>query len=194
MPRLILPALLGIASLALAAAAPVDMKTKQEADGTHTLVHEMVVDAPPAEVWTAISTAKGWTSWAVPVAWAPEPDVIETSYTPNAAPGDKSTIRQRLLARIPSRLLVFRTEKAPQGFPNFDTYSKVTSVFELEPAGEGKTRVRLTGAGYADSDAGRELLGFFKRGNAASLEWLGTRFSEGPIDWKKRLSAPAPKK
>ncbi len=194
MRRLILSALLSVASLTLTAAAPVDMKTRQEADGTHTLVHEVVVDAPQAEVWTAISTAKGWTSWAVPVAWAPSSDVIETSYTPTASPGDKSTIRQRLIARIPGRLLVFRTEKAPEGFPNFDTYAKVVSIFELEPAGEKKTRVRLTGTGYADSEAGRQLLGFFKRGNAASLEWLGKRFAEGPVDWKKRLSASsAPK-
>ena len=194
MRRLILPALLAIASVALAAAAPVDMKTRQETDGTHTLVHELVVDAPPADVWTAISTAKGWMTWAVPVAWSPSPEIIETSYTPTASPGDKSTIRQRLIAKIPDRLLVFRTEKAPEGFPNFDTYAKVVSVFELEPAGKRKTRVRLTGTGYADSEAGRQLLGFFKRGNAASLEWLGKRFAEGPADWNKRLSAkPAAK-
>jgi len=186
--------LLAIASLALAAAAPVEVRSYKEADGSHTLIHELVVAAPPAEVWKAISTAEGWRTWAVPVAWSPSPDVIETSYPPTAAPGDKSTIRQRLLARIPGRLLVFRTEKAPHGFPHFETYSKVTSVFELEPAGEAKTRVRLTGTGFADSDAGRQLLAFFTRGNKASLEWLNARFVEGPADWKKRLATQTSKK
>lgn len=164
------------------------------ADGSHRLVHELVVEAPVAQVWRAISTAEGWKAWAVPVAWAPEPDVIETSYNPSARPGDTSTIRQRIIRRVPQRLLAFRTIKAPAGFPHFETYSKVTSTFMLEPAGRGRTRVRLMGSGYADDEAGRRLLGFFKAGNAKSLEWLRTRFQEGPADWTKRLAAAADKK
>ena len=170
-----------------AAPAPVAASTVQEADGSRTLVHEVVVEAPREQVWAAISTAEGWKTWAVPVAWASEGGGIETSYTPTASPGDASTIRQEVLLRVPHRLLVFRTVKAPQGFPNFATYAKVTSVFELEPAGEGRTRVRLTGAGYADDEAGRGLLAFFERGNAASLDWLRSRFRDGPVDWAKKL-------
>ena len=171
--KTILAALLLIASAAPAAAA---VKARA-ADGTHLLTHEAVVEAPPAEVWTAISTAEGWKSWAVPVAWAPEPDLIETSYSPTAAPGDATTIRQQVLLRLPGRLMVFRTVKAPAGFPDFDTYSKVVIAFELEPAGEGRTRVRLTGTGYADTEAGRRLLAFFEKGNQASLDALKTRFA-----------------
>ena len=84
-------------------------------DGSHSLTHETIVDAPVAEVWSAISSVEGWKSWAVPVAWAPEPNLIETSYDPAARPGDKSTIRQRLIAQVPGRLLVFSTVKAPEG-------------------------------------------------------------------------------
>lgn len=153
-------------------------------DGTHQMSHEVVVDAPVEAVWSAISTAEGWKSWAVPVAWAPAPDLIETSYSPTAAPGDPSTIRQQVLLRLPERLMVFRTVKAPERFPDFDTYAKVVSAFELESAGEGRTRVRLTGAGYADSEAGRRLLGFFERGNQVSLDALKARFA-------KSASAPS---
>jgi uncharacterized protein YndB with AHSA1/START domain len=164
--------------LGLAAASPGLAATKERAaDGSHILVHEAVVDAAPADVWAAISTAEGWKSWAVPVAWSPAPDLIETSYSPTASPGDASTIRQQVLLRLPERLLVFRTVKAPAGFPDFDTYSKVVSAFELEPAGDGRTRVRLTGTGYADSEAGRRLLGFFEGGNAVSLKALKARFA-----------------
>jgi uncharacterized protein YndB with AHSA1/START domain len=167
-----------IALALLALAAPSLAATKARApDGTHLLSHEVIVDAPPAEVWAAISTVEGWKSWAVPVAWSAAPDLIETSYSPAARPGDPSTIRQQILLRIPERLLVFRTVRAPAGFPDFDTYAKVVSAFELEPAGEGRTRVRLTGTGYADSEAGRRLLGFFERGNAASLDALKKRFA-----------------
>jgi uncharacterized protein YndB with AHSA1/START domain len=167
--------------LGLAAASPSPAATRERApDGSHLLIHEAVVDAAPADVWAAISTAEGWKSWAVPAAWMPTPDMIETSYSPTAAPGDPSTIRQQVLLRVPRRLMVFRTVKAPAGFPDFDTYSKVVSAFELEPAGDGRTRVRLTGTGYADSEAGRRLLGFFEKGNQVSLDALKARFAGSP--------------
>jgi hypothetical protein len=38
--------------------------------------------------------------------------------------------------------------------------------------------VRLTGAGYADTEAGRRLLGFFERGNQVSLDALKARFAK----------------
>ena len=176
-----------IAALVLGlAASPSQSATKARGpDGSHLLSHEVVVDAPPGEVWAAISTVEGWKSWAVPVAWSPAPDMIETSYTPTARPGDASTIRQQILLRLPERLMVFRTVKAPAGFPDFDTYAKVVSAFELEPAGDGRTRVRLTGTGYDDSEAGQRLLAFFERGNAVSLDALKARFA-------KSAASPAP--
>jgi uncharacterized protein YndB with AHSA1/START domain len=150
-----------------------------ETDGSRTLVHETMVAAPAPTVWAAISTAEGWRSWAVPIAWMPEPDVIETSYARDAKPGDATTIRQHIVARIPDRLLVFTTVKAPDGFPHFESYAKVTSFFELEPVPAGGTRVRLTQTGYAPDDAGNRLLAFFQRGNAETLEKLRARFANG---------------
>jgi uncharacterized protein YndB with AHSA1/START domain len=163
-------------------AEPVAVTTSTGADGSTTLIHEAIVDAPAAQVWAAISTARGWTGWAVPVAWWTG-DLLETSYQPAAAPGDPTTIQQRILATVPGRLILFRTIKAPRGFPNFDTFRQVTHLIELEPAGESRTRVRLTSAGYADSDAGRQLAGFFRDGNRISLERLQRRFLSGPVDW-----------
>ena len=153
-------------------------------DGTQTLVHEAIVPAPQAQVWQAISTAQGWTGWAVPVAWW-EGDLLETSYAATAARGDPSTIQQRIAAVVPGRLLVFRTIKAPQGFPNFDTFRQVTHVMELEPAGEGSTKVRIISAGYPDNEAGRQLLGLFREGNRVTLERLRGRFVTGPVDWAR---------
>jgi hypothetical protein len=167
--------------------APVTVSASRSAEGGHTLVHETVVDARSDAVWQAISTVEGWRTWAVPVAWGPEPDLIETSYTPGAQPGDPTTIRQRIVAAIPERLLVFRTIRAPERFPHFETYAQVVSLFEVEPAGENRTRVRLTGAGYADTDAGRQLLAFFREGNRVSLERLRQRFATGPLDWNAVL-------
>ena len=173
-------AMLAIAAPAPAAAAapaPVAVQKVAEADGSHTLVHEVIVAAPAGEVWNAVATAEGWKSWAVPVAWAPAPDVIETSYAADAKPDDPSTIRQQVLARVPGRLMAFRTVKAPARFPDFDTYDDVVSLFELEPLGPALTRVRLTGTGYAGTEAGARLLGFFEQGNRVSLEKLAERFA-----------------
>lgn len=185
-------------AFALLASAPafaqeIAVSERREADRSVTLIHETVVEASPAEVWEAVANAAGWRSWAVPVAWdSPvEPDTIETSYTPDARPGDPTTIRQHILARIPGRLIVFRTVKAPDGFPHFDTFRRTTGFIEIEPAGERRSRVRITGAGYADSEAGRLLLGFFREGNRVSLDRLRRRFADGPIDWAAERRAAA---
>ena len=168
------------------------VETRTETDGTFTLVHELMVSAPVDSVWNAVSTADGWKTWAVPVAWIdPEDaDVIETSYDPAAAPGSPQTIRQRFLARIPGRMLAFKTIKAPAGFADFDQFSHMQSVLELERVEEDATRVRLTGVGYPDTEAGRRLLQFFRDGNRVSLEMLRDRFANGPIDWAEKLKKP----
>lgn len=160
-------------------------------DGGHTLIHEVDVDAPIAAVWKAISTPEGWRTWAVPAARlvGGDPNLLETSYDPSAEPGGPATIRQSIVARIPGRMLAFRTVKAPEGFPDFDTYSKVVSVFELEALAPERTRVRLTGSSYPNTEAGHRLFTFFQRGNRSALDMLRRRFAEGPADWsKERLS------
>ena len=175
-----------------ASAAPgAQSRTIVEADGSRTLVAEVEIQASAGDVWQAISTPEGWQGWAVPLARTVEgePDTIETSYDPAAPPGGPGTIRQLFVARIPGRLLAFRTVKAPAGFPDFETYARVVSVFELEPRGDRTTFVRLSASPYPDTEAGRRLIGFFERGNRATLDMLRRRFAEGPIDWsKERLS------
>lgn len=187
------------AAFALAAATPalsgpVTEQVRAEADGSSTLAHQVTIAAPPKDVWTAISTADGWKSWAVPVAWASatEADTIETSYDPAAKPGDTGNIKNQFLARVPGRLLVFRTIKAPAGFPHFEAFKRVNQVFELAPAGN-VTRVTLTGVGYADDKAGKALLRFFRVGNRTSLEMLRDRFEKGPVDWATKLRGPTKK-
>ena len=192
MLRLALAALLFLAPAA-AVAHQVTITDRREADGTRTLSHAVVVPAPRDAVYAAVSTPEGWRTWATPVSWVPadDPDAIEGSYNPAARPGDPSLIRQHVLARLPGRLLVFRTVRAPQGFPHFDVYRRVTIFIELERIDARRTRVRLTGTGYADNEAGRLLFGFFRDGNRISLERLRQRFISGPLDWAALRAAEA---
>lgn len=164
-------------ALPAAPSSPVETSTRVEADGSTTMTHSLTITAPPAAVWTAVSTAEGWQGWAAPVArWVEgERDVLETSYDPAEAPGGPGAIWQQFVARIPGRLLVFRTVKAPDEFPHWDEYRGVTVFVELAPEGEG-THVRLTSTGYPDSEGGRALVGFFAKGNAATLESLNRHF------------------
>lgn len=166
--------------------APVRMEESTAADGTRSLSHELVVPASPADVYAALTTPEGWRSWAVPNAWAVpgEPDLIETSYAPGARLGNPANIRQRILAGVANRLIVFRTVQFPPDFPDAEAFARTTAVFELEPSGSG-TRVRLTGTGYPAGPAGERVLGFFREGNRVSLEQLRRRFVSGPIDWAR---------
>lgn len=179
MKALVAALLLAFGALATGRPVTVTVTKHQQIDGTHLLVHEAIVDAPRADVWRAVSTAEGWKEWAAPLAWTPpdRPDLIETSYTPGARPGDASTIRQQVLLRLPERLMIFRTVKAPKGFAHFDTFTNVLSVVELDQVGERRTRVSLIGSPYPNTDAGRRLLGFFEKGNTISLDRLRARFA-----------------
>jgi uncharacterized protein YndB with AHSA1/START domain len=154
-------------------ASTIETATKAEADGTATTIHSTIITAPIAEVWTAISTPEGWRGWAAPLArWAEgESDVIETSYNPDELAGGPGAIWQQFVARIPGRLLVFRTIKVPDDFPHGEEYKQVTSFIELQPEGAG-TRLTLTATGYPDSESGRALVAFFAKGNAVALEGL----------------------
>lgn len=170
---------------------PVSEQVLSEAGGSSTLVHSVTVNASAGQLWHAITTADGWKTWAVPVAWIAEtrPNVIETSYNPAAKPGDPMNIENEFVERTPGRTLVFRTIKAPAGFRHFEALRRVTQRFELEPTTSG-TRVSLTGTGYSNDDGGRTLLAFFRGGNRVSLEKLRDRFATGPIDWTERLKKP----
>lgn len=188
----LLPAVLLCLATRSLAAQPIVEKVRIEVDGTRSLSHEIVVDAPRQQVWTAISTAEGWTSWAVPTAFLVPgtTDRLETSYSLTARPGDPGNIISQFVARLPGRLLVFRTIKAPEGFSGFEALRRVTQFLELSDAGAGRTRVRLTGVDYPATVVGSATFDFFRKGNRLTLEMLRDRFETGPIDWKKRLARP----
>lgn len=175
---------LTLAPLLLAAAAITDT-SYEPAAGEFVLRHEAVVPAPPDATWAAFTTAEGWMTWAVPFA-----DIdfrlggrIETSYDPSARAGDDANIISRILAFVPGRMMAFQAERPPPGFPHPELLGNLFSVVEITPHGDGESLVALSGVGYTDSPGHRELLEFFARGNAWTLERLIERFANGPVDW-----------
>ena len=185
-------ALLLMIAAAPAAAQQVDISVTTAADGARTLAHEIIIPAPLAEVWEAVSTPEGWRTWAVPLARAVPgaPDRFETGYDPAAEPASAATIEQMWVERAAPNRVTFRTTRTPQGFPHAETYLRVTSSFTLNPVNATATRVRLTGSGYAAGPAGDTLIAFFREGNRTSLQQLHTRFTTGPIDWAAMRAQP----
>lgn len=172
-----------------AAAQEVSVTLSAAADGTRTMIHEVIVPGRRKEVWRAVSTTAGWRSWAVPLARdVPGTDRFETSYDPAAARGAPSVIEQQWVARNPLRRVSFRTTRTPAGFPHSEAYRRVVSAIELAPVGRNATRVRLVASGYPAGAAGDALIRFFREGNRATLRQLHTRFASGPIDWAARLA------
>lgn len=191
--RGLIPALLLLAG-APAAAQDVAVTLSTEPDGDRTLVHEIVIPAPVGEVWQAVSSIEGWRTWAVPLVRPATGSSgrFETSYDPDAAPGSAATIEQEWVAREPERRVAFRTTRTPAGFPNAETYLRVTSTFELEPDGDTATRLRLVGTDYAAGPEGDALIAFFREGNRVALQQLHHRFTDGPVDWTQATEKENP--
>lgn len=187
---------LACAAHALAAAAVVD-GSRTEADGTRTLSMSIEVPAAAPDVWAALTTSDGWRSWAAPVAHVDFRlgGIIETSYSPDAVAGAPGNIRNEILAFIPQRMFAIRNVEAPARTA-FDvpTFQSLHTVILVEPVAPALTRVSFIQPGYRTGEPWDTVFKHFAWGNAWTLEQLKTRFSEGPIDWKRRAEQAAAKK
>lgn len=157
-----------------------------EANGDRTIQLAVTIAAPPAKVFAAFSSPKGWTTWAAPFATgeARVGGIIETSYDPAARQGDAGNIQNQITAWLPDRLVVLRNIKAPADFPHADLYAQTATIIELTPEGAG-TRVTLSAVGFRPGDGFDQLHKMFGWGNALSLENLKKAVEQGPIDWSK---------
>ena len=195
-----LAALLAIAGAAQAQIqspppSPVTTVLTTEADGTVTLDQRVVVNAPLAEVWQALTTSDGWRGWAAPFAVVDlrPGGMIETSYRPDAQAGSPENIRNLVLAYLPKRMFAIRNVQAPPKAP-FDvpTFQSMHTVVLVEPLTERTTAVSFVQPGYRAGEPYDTVLKHFRWGNGWTLEQLKKRFDVGPVDWAK-LAAEAQK-
>ncbi|GIK87334.1 MAG: hypothetical protein BroJett026_28150 [Betaproteobacteria bacterium] len=182
-------ALIGLAASAAGQAPPaVDDRSSVAPDGTRTIELRIVVPAPPPAVWAAVSTVEGFRSWAVPFATGAFRlgEVVESSYDPDAKPGDRENIRNQVVAMVPGRMLAMRNVQAPTKVP-FDVaaFQSLHTVLFLEPAGADATLVTLVTPGIGPGAAFDSVHKHFAWGNAYALEQLRRRFVDGPTDWAK---------
>jgi uncharacterized protein YndB with AHSA1/START domain len=142
-------------------------------------ITEDVVHAPPDELWKVLSTAEGWRKLGVAKC---EMDfrvggLIRTHYSPQGRIGDEGTIENEILSYEPGRMLAIRVRKPPKSFPfSEETWRGTWTVMTLSEAGEGRTRLRIAGMGYPDTEPGRKMLAFFRTGNAWVLDHLGKQY------------------
>ncbi len=146
-------------------------------------VVEAVVDAPVTEVWRLFATKEGLSSWMAPVA---DIDLriggsLRTSHGEERKIGGLGTITKTILSYDPGRMLSFKESGVPAGTPSKEALESVWTVIYFEPAGEGRTRVRVVGLGYGEDAASRSLRELFETGTARTLEKL-----------KRRVAAAAP--
>ena len=93
--------------------------------------------------------------------------------------GDPQNIRHRILAFVPDRMIALKVEQAPERGPvSMDTLAPLWGVYELEPVGPNRTRLRIAGLGYGNDEASSQMLGFFKAGNVYSIELLRQNLAE----------------
>ncbi len=179
MSRLVIAA----AALLLVAAGPKDFASVTDssfvaADGTRTLRLSALIPAPPAEVWTALSTPDGWARWGTKTAYLDfrQGGQIETSYAANAPRGHRDNIRNQIIDIVPERLLVIRNVQAPRDFfGDAALFGRIVGTIRLEPEAGG-TRLTLSQEGYGATPAFDNLYSHFAWGNAYTLDGLRKSF------------------
>ncbi|MCG8408773.1 MAG: SRPBCC domain-containing protein [Phycisphaerales bacterium] len=146
------------------------------------LRQEVEIDAPLEAVWHAFTTKEGVESWMVPLA---EIDLrvggkMRTNYNRNGAIGDASTIESTIIGLEPKRMLSLKLTKPPKGFPFPNAIKNTWAEFHFEKIGPTRTRVRVLGYGYVETEESRKMQEHFRTGNTWTLERLRKRFSRGP--------------
>jgi uncharacterized protein YndB with AHSA1/START domain len=176
-----------LAGLLLAIAGPaaaqdaVENTSSVEASGHRVMQLNVVIPAPVADVWTALTTAEGWGRMGVRHAHVDfrTGGVIETSYGSESAlvRGARTNIRNQIVAYVPGRMLAIRNVQAPPDFPNAEEFARTATVMELTPLDGGRTRLTLTATGFADGPAFDGLYALFLAGNSYSLGALRDSFA-----------------
>ena len=144
----------------------------QEPNGDRVLQQSINIASTPACLWRSLADEDSLKSSGMKVAHVEMKNggVIEEGFSPTAKLGGNQTIRHRIIAYLPQRLLVLRNEATPPSLPHAELYRNIVQVIAIEPREGGLTRLTISHTGYG-SDAGYDqLYAFFRKGNPTYLE------------------------
>ncbi len=149
------------------------------AAGQDTLRHEVIVDAPVDQVWSAFTTKQGLESWMAAHA---EVDLrvggkMLTHYRPEGVLGDANTIENTILSFEPNRMLSVKATKPPETFPYKTAIESMWTVVYFEAVGSDRTLVSITCMGYGDDEESKKMREHFDKGNAWTLNKLRAKFA-----------------
>jgi uncharacterized protein YndB with AHSA1/START domain len=167
--------LLAIASDAKAADG-VNDTSFQEPNGDRVLQQSIDIAAPPACIWRSLADEDGLKAFGMTVAHVEMKNggLIEEGFSPTAKLGGGETIRHRIIAYLPERLLVLRNEATPPGLPHAELYRNVVQVISIEPREGGGTRFTISHTGYGAGADYDQLYAFFQKGNPNYLTGVKT--------------------
>ena len=159
----------------------VDETSYVEPGGDRAIQVSIEAQAAPEKVWAVLSTAEGWKSFAVPVAWVDfrTGGMIETNYKADARQGAPDNIKNRIEAYVPGRLLVIRNVQAPPGFAHAEEFARTLTLIEVRPSAPGASIVTLTAVGFRRTPAFDDLYARFRMGDAWTLDQLRKSFITG---------------
>ncbi|MEP7132169.1 MAG: SRPBCC domain-containing protein [Acidobacteriota bacterium] len=163
--------------------------------GERVLRQEYVVAASREEVWKTMTTSEGLRSFLSPNALVElkTGGRFDSNYRIDARLSDPDTIHNTVLAYLPLEMFAIRvglTDFFPKGPRDAGT---LFSVLTLHDAGQGRTKMVESMAGFGTGPEWDTVYAFFEKGNAYEFLVLEKRFREGPTDWSRKPAVPAPK-
>ena len=173
MHDLMMTAVVGMMALSGSAQLPpgVADTSFQEPNGDRVLQQSIDIAAAPSCIWRSLADEEGLKAFGMKVVHVEMKNggVIEEGFSPTARLGGNETIRHRIIAYLPERLLVLRNEATPPGPPHAELYRNVVQVISIEPRPDGKTRFTISHTGYGPGADYDQLYAFFQKGNPSYL-------------------------
>lgn len=146
-------------------------------------VFEVEIDASIDDVWTAFTTTEGLQSWVAPLAdidfrvggkW-------RANYKKDGKLGDANTIENTILCYDPKRMISLKATGFPKDFPFKDAAKDAWSIFYFTPLSETRTRIKVVGLGYNDTEQSKKMRSFFETANKYSIDQLSAALKKNAL-------------
>jgi hypothetical protein len=178
MHDLMMTAVVGMMALSGSAQLPAGVADTsfQEPNGDRVLQQSIDIAAAPSCIWRSLADEEGLKAFGMKLVHVEMKNggVIEEGFSPAAKLGGNETIRHRIIAYLPERLLVLRNEATPPGPPHAELYRNVVQVISIEPRPNGKTRFTISHTGYGQGADYDQLYAFFQKGDPSYLTGVKT--------------------